>query len=328
LNRRDAVLALMALSTAARSSRSMAQVAGKVWRVAYLSPVRRIAAPHLEEAFRQAMLALGYVEGKNILFDVRYAENQFERLPGLAAELVALKPDAILAVATVAISAAQKATSTVPIVMCPATDPVGSGFIANFARPGGNITGVVNMNADLSVKLLQILHKFAPKIKRIAVLTMAGNPTHMGLAKDIQEAARTMGLVSVPIPVTAAAELEGAFSAIAKAGCGAVVVLPDPLFVGERQRLADLCTKARLPAVYRYREHVEAGGLVSYGSNLPALYRRAAFYVDKIFKGTKPGEIPVEQPTVFELYINGRTAKALGLKIPPELILQADRMVE
>ena len=327
MNRRRKLLAATVLGTLFGQITGLAQPAARSARIGYIAQSRSSVSSRLIDPFKQGMREFGYVEGRNIVFDVRFAEGKIERLPALAAELVALKPDLIVAVGTLSIRAVQQATATIPIVMCPATDPVGSGFVASLARPGGNITGVVNMTLDMSSKALDLLHRFMPSIKRFAVL-MTSNPTHTAQVSEIQSAAQAARLALVSVRAVAPAELEDAFATIMKEKCGAVVVLADPLFVDQRQHIAELCAKSRLPAVYQYREHVEVGGLLSYGPNLTELYRRATFYADKILRGAKPGDLPVEQPTAFELYINRKTANALGLTIPAELLLRADKVIE
>jgi putative ABC transport system substrate-binding protein len=297
----------------------------KIWRIGYLTPgfldSRTSAA--LLDTLRQQLSSLGYTEGKNLIIDQRAAEGRNDRLPALANELVALHPNVIVAVATPAIAAAQRATSTIPIVMTPSTDPVGSGFVKSFAHPGGNITGLANMFGDLTAKSLEVLHSIAPEAKKIAVL-MSSNPTHPPLYEVASTAAQIIGLSTVPVTAAGATDLDRAFQEIRRANCDAVFVLADPL----RPAIVSLATAARIPAIYQYSEFVEVGGLVSYGPNLTSIWTRSAQYVDKIFKGADPADLPVEQPTRFELVLNLKTAKSLGLSIPDAIIFRADKVIE
>jgi putative ABC transport system substrate-binding protein len=297
-----------------------AQQSARTWRVAFMASGALMRG---FDNFKQELRALGYVEGKNLILDTRAAEGQFERLPAFANELVALHPDAIVAEATPAITAAQRATSTIPIVMCPATDPIGSGFVKSFARPGGNITGLANMYGDLTSKSLEVLHTILPGAKLIAVL-MSSNPTHPSLYAVASAAARAIGITTIPVVAATPDDLERAFQDIAKANCGAVFVLADPF----RPRIVALAAAAKIPTAYQYSNFVEIGGLVSYGADNRPMYTRAAQYVDKILKGANPADLPVEQPTTFELVLNLKTAKTLGLTVPLSLLGLADRIIE
>jgi putative ABC transport system substrate-binding protein len=323
--RRRTVLIVACLLVLACAPSASAQQSKKVWRLGLLHPgsweVSGDAA--MFAAFRQQMSDLGYVEGRNLVMDKRAAEFQIERLSGLASDIVALHPDAIIAVATPAVAAAQRATSTIPIVMTPALDPVRSGFVKNLARPGGNITGLSNMFGDLAGKSVEILHEFLPNAKRVAVL-MSTNPAHPAVYETAEAAAHSVGLFTVPVRAATPADLERAFQDIAEANCDALLVLADPI----RPAIVSLATRARLPAVYQVNEFVEAGGLVSYGPSLPAMFRKSAQYVDRILKGASPAELPVEQPTTFELVLNLRSAKSLGLSIPESLVVRADKVIE
>jgi putative ABC transport system substrate-binding protein len=292
----------------------------KIWRVAYLSS----GLPQSLDSFRQRMTDLGYVEGKNLIVYTRAAEGQYARLPGLAQEIVDLHPDAIVAEATPAIAAAQRATRTIPIVMAPATDPIGSGFIASFARPGGNITGVANMFGDLTAKSLEILHLVLPAAKTVAVL-MSANPTHTQLYEVASSGARIIGLSTIPFVAATPADLGRTFLEIKQAGCDALYTLADPY----RPQIPVLAAATQIPAIYQYRNFVEiGGGLMSYGPDVSALIAHAAHSLDKILKGASPAELPVEQPTKFEFVLNLKTAKALGLAIPDTIVLLADRVIE
>ena len=307
------------------------QQAAKVARIGHLSP-NLAAGPHLRDAFLQGLRDLGYVEGRNVVIEYRDAEGKLERLPALAAELVALKVDVILADGgTLGPRVAMQATTTIPIVFTSAADPVGSGLVTSLARPGGNVTGLSALGPELVGKRLELLKQAVPGIDRVAVLR-GGSTLGERVLKDMLEAAdvaaRALGVQPQFIEARGPDEFARAFSAMTSARAGALTVLPSNMFVRERRRLVDLAAKNRLPAVYTSREFVDAGGLMSYGAHQPDLFRRAATYVDKILKGAKPGDLPIEQPTKFELVVNLKTAKALGLAIPQSLLLRADQVVE
>ena len=292
----------------------------KVWRIGCLSS----GLANSLDTFRQRMTELGYLQGKNLIVDIRAAEGQYDRLPNLAKELVDLRPDAIIAEATPAIAAAQRATRTIPIVMAPATDPVGSGFVKSLARPGGNITGVANMFGDLTAKSLEVLRRVLPDAKSIAVL-MSANPTHAQLYEVAHEGARAIGLSTAPFVAASPADLELAFQKIKHEKCDGLYVLADPY----RPKIPELAAVNRIPAIYQYAYYVDAGqGLMSYGPDVLALIASAADVLDKIFKGAEPANLPVERPTRFEFVVNLKTARALGLAIPDSVLLQADRVVE
>jgi len=310
---------------------------GKMYRIGFLSPSspsdpERLASPFGEgglAAFRQGLRDLGYAEGQNISIEPRWAEGRFERLPDLAAELVRLKVDVIVSVVTQATVAAKNATRTIPIVLVAAGDPVGSGLVPNLARPGGNVTGPSSMYADLAGKQLELLMKTAPKVSRVAVLWNPANAVWQAqMLRQTENAARALGLQRQLLEVRGPDELEGAFAAMTRERANALLVQVDVIFALHAQRIADLAAKHRMPAMYGAREHVGAGGLMSYAPNVLDLFRRAATYVDKILKGAKPADLPVEQPSKFEFVINLKTAKALGLKIPQSLLLQADQVIE
>lgn len=323
MNRRESVFALVALGA---MPFARAQQAGRIPRIAYISFTKRGTTP-LFDVFIQGMRDLGYVEGKTCVITAYYADEIPERLASLAAELVTQKPDVIVAVATPAIRAVQLVTKTIPIVMCPATDPVGSGFVASLARPGGNITGVANLTIDLSAKMVQLLRETVPRATRIALLRTA-NPTHPAQIKEVQDAAKVHGLTVFPVTARSGEEIEMAFPLISKEKAEALIVLADPMLVAQRQKIADLAAKQKLPAVYQFREHVVSGGFLSYGPRLPDLYRLATVYVDKILRGAKPGDLPVELPTRFELIINLKTAKTLGIMIPQSVLARADEVIQ
>jgi putative tryptophan/tyrosine transport system substrate-binding protein len=286
------------------------------------------AEARLWQAFRLGLRELGWIEGGNILIEFRGAEGNYARLPELAADLVRLKVDLIVARASAFVQPAKAATSSIPIVFLIHADPVGTGHVASLARPGGNITGLAVLMTDLAPKGLELLISAVPVAKRIAVLWSPDAPSHTPALKALEEAARTLRVQRQPVGVRTSAELEGAFAAMARARAQAVLVLGAPIFFAERQRVAELAIKHRLPTMSTLKEVMEAGGLMSYGPNFEDLFRRGAIYVDKILKGSKPADLPVEQAATFELVINLKTAKALGLTIPPSLLLRADQVIE
>ena len=307
-----------------------AQQPGRVPRIGFLSVTSPSDRPPLLDAFRQGLRELGWVEGQNIVIDYRYAEGRVDRLPDLAAELVRLKVDLIVASAgTQAATAAKNATETIPIVMIAVRDPVGTGLIASLARPGGNVTGVSgSAGLEIVAKQLELLKETVPKIRRVAILSNPANAYHQLAIREVNVAARSLGVQLQLLEARGPNEFDGAFAAMATERVGALLVLSDAIFNSHRTRLADLAARSRLPAAYGVRESVEAGGLMSYGPSFLDLYRRSAAYVDKILKGAKPADLPVEQPTKFELVINLKTAKALGLTIPPSLLQRADQVIE
>jgi putative ABC transport system substrate-binding protein len=307
-----------------------AQQAAKITRIGYLM-LDLAASPHLREAFRQGLRDLGYVEGRNVVIEHRSAEGKLERLPTLAAELVALKVDVIVAAATLPALAAKQATKTIPIVFAFAGDPVTSGLVTSLARPGGNVTGLSGLAPELVGKRLELLTHAVPGVSRVAVLWQPGGQgerTDKDMLKEAEVTARALGVRLQFVEARGPADFERAFSDMTRERAGALTVLAGTMFFNERRRLVDLAAKNRLPAAYGSRDFVDAGGSMSYGANTADLFRRAAAYVDKILKGAKPGDLPVEQPTKFELVINLKAAKALSLTIPPSLLAQADHVVE
>jgi ABC-type uncharacterized transport system substrate-binding protein len=307
-----------------------AQQEGKVARIGYLTS-DSAAPPRLREAFLQGLRDLGYVEGRNLVIEYRFAEGKFERLPALAAELVALKVDVILAPAPPYAQAAMQATRSIPIVFTVAGDPVASGLVTSLARPGGNATGLSVLAPDLVGKGLQHLTQAVPGVSRVAVLrspTGTAERTEKDILKEAEVAGRALGLQLQVVQVHGPGDFDRAFLEMFVARAGALTVLPNTMFFNERRRLVDLAAKNRMPAMYQSREFVDAGGLMSYGPDFADLFRRAATYVNKILKGAKPGDLPIEQPTKFELVINLKTAKALGLTIPPSLLQRADQVIE
>jgi putative tryptophan/tyrosine transport system substrate-binding protein len=307
-----------------------AQQAAKVARIGYLSP-SLATSPHLREAFRQGLRDLGYVEGRNLVIEYRGAEGKPERLPALAAELVALKVDVIVVTSTPAALAAKQATRTIPIVFIAVADSVASGLVTSLARPGGNVTGLSLLTSELVGKRLELLKQAVPGVSRVAVLWQPGDygeRTEKDILKKAEVTAPALGARLQVVEARGPADIDRAFSDMTRARAGALMVLGSTMFFTERRRLVDLAAKHRLPAVYPTRDSVDAGGLMSYGPNLADLFRRAATYVDKILKGAKPADLPVEQPTKFELVINLKTANALGLTIPQSVLGRADEVIQ
>jgi len=331
MDRRDTVLALLALGVAPFAAE--AQQAAKVARIGYLSPTLAASSPHLREAFVQGLRDLGYVEGRNLVIEYRFAEGKVERLPALAAELVALKVDVIVTDVgnTAAPVAAKQATRTLPIVFIGAGDPVTSGLVTSLARPDGNLTGLSSLAPELVGKRLELLTQAVPGVGQVAVLRLPGalgERTEKEMLTGAEVAARGLGVRLQLVEARSPDDFDRAFSDMTRARAGALTLLPNNMFRRELRRLVDLAAKNRLPAVYTSREFVDAGGLMSYGASLTDSCRRAATYVDKILKGAKPGDLPVEQPTKFELVINLKTAKALGLTIPRSVLAHADEVIQ
>jgi putative ABC transport system substrate-binding protein len=324
-------IAVLASSVLVASLVTEAQPPAKVARIGYLSTNLR-PTPHLPEAFRQGLRDLGYVEGRNVVIEYRDAEGKSERLPALAAELVALKVDVIVATTTLEALATKQTTETIPIVFAATADPVTSGLVSNLARPSGNVTGLSLFGGpELIGKRLEQLKQSVPGISRVAFLWhpgAVGERTEKDMLKGADVAARALGLRLQVVEARGPADIDRAFSEIVRARASALTVSGAAMLVNERGRLVDLAAKNRLPAVYAWSEFVEAGGLMAYGPNVADLFRRAATYVDKILKGARPGDLPVEQPTKFELVINLKTAKALGLTIPPSVLGRADHVIE
>jgi putative ABC transport system substrate-binding protein len=297
-------------------------------RIGYLSGSSPSTSPARREAFRQGLRELGYVEGKNIVIEQRYAEGKFDRLPALAAELVRLKVDIIVTAGPQTTGPAKQATSTIPIVMAQDPDPVGNGFVASLARPGGNITGLATFAPELSGKQLELLKETVPKLSRVAVFGTSINPGNAQNLREVELAAKAFGVKLQYLDVLSPKDFETAFRAASKGLADAVLMLPGSVLGLQRAQLADLAVKSRLPAIYPQPEFTEAGGLMYYGTNTPDLFRRAATFVDKILKGAKPADLPVEQPTKFEFIINLKTAKQIGLTIPPNVLARADRVIK
>jgi len=284
--------------------------------------------PRLLHAFRQGLRELGYVEGQNVVIELRLAEGQYDRLPGLAAELVRLKVDIIVVAGPPAIQAAKRATETIPIIMASVGDPVTTGFVASLARPGGNITGISLMLHELVAKQLELLKEVVPKVSRVACLGNPANPAYAPQLRHAQDAAQALGVRLQVLEARDRGEIDSAFAAITAERAGAVIFLGDTVLLDHRTRIADHAVRRRLPTVFPLSESVEAGGLLAYGPSLADGFRRAARYVDKVLKGAKVADLPIEQPTTFELVINLKTAKALGLTIPQAVLQRADRVIQ
>ncbi len=329
ITRRRTIIALSAAALASPLS-PLAQPATKIWRVGFLAENTRPDSidAHHHGAFARGMRDLGYVDGKNLTIEWRYADNQPERLPALAAELVRMKVDVIVIQGSVPTLVAQKATTTIPLVFVGPGDPVGYGLVKSLARPGGNTTGLSSITRDLGPKRLEMLLGMAPKLSRVAVLFNPANSGNLVLLKNVQTAAQNTKVKILPVEARTAPDIEKAFSTMARGNAGAVIFAPDALLTREMRQIAERAAQQRLPSIAGPREFTEAGGLMSYGRNQADSFLRTAVFVDKILKGAKPGDLPVEQPTTFELFINGKTAKALGLKIPKSLLVSADKVIE
>jgi putative tryptophan/tyrosine transport system substrate-binding protein len=321
-----ALLTLALLTSALAARAQPTPTTGRVSRIGVLLTIHAPAA-EAPNAFRQQLRALGYVEDANLVIVWRYTEGRDERLPTLAADLIRQNVDVIVADITIAVRAVMRATSTIPIVMAQSADAVGGGLVQNLRRPGGNVTGNSIMLADTSVKRLQLLKEAAPKVGRVAVLWDAGTPFHQDMLREIGAAAPSLRLQPFPVRVRSRDDLGDALTVITKGRADALFV-SQVMSPSVRQRLVDFATKSGLPTMFQNREYVPAGGLMSYSPNFTELFRHAATYVDKILKGAKPGDLPVEQPTRFELIINLKTARALGLTIPPSVLARADEIIE
>jgi putative ABC transport system substrate-binding protein len=317
------VIALMACGAVAK-----AQQAKRVSRIAYLAASPASANTGRFDAFRQGLREMGYVEGENIIIEDRYAEGKFDRLPALAAELVRLKVEVIITAGPPVTRAVKEATATIPIVMAQDGDPVGNGFIASLARPGGNITGMSQLAPEISGKQLELLRETVPQLARVAVLGTSTRPGNAQALEETELAAGTFGMRLQYMDVGSPKDIDTAFREARKERAGAVLVLQGPVFTSQRKQIVDLAAKNRLPAIYPQTEYAEAGGFMCYGANTPDLFRRAAYHVDKILKGAKPADLPVEQPKKFELIINLKAAKQIGLTIPPSVLARADRVIK
>ena len=307
-----------------------AKPAGKVYRIGYISnsPPSTPESSRMYEAFRQGLLERGWVEGQNVVIEWRFAEGRMERFPDLTADLIRLKVDIVVTLGGPAARAAKQATTTTPIVAIGVSDPVGQGLVASLARPGGNVTGLATLFPELAVKRLELLKEALPGVSRVAVLWNAANPGNVIILRGVQAAAQTLGVTLQSREVRGPDDFEAAFAKMSRERSDALMILDDPLLFQYRASIVGFAAKKRLPTMHPFRESVEAGGLIAYSVNLAELNRRAAEYVDKILKGAKPADLPVEQPTKFELVINLKTAKALGLTIPPSLLGRADEVIQ
>ena len=304
-----------------------AQQPTKIPRIGYLSPTSPSVSPTRIKAFRQGLRELGYVEGKNIIIEYRYAERKFDRLPALAAELVRLKVDVIVTGGGVITRAAKEATVTIPIVMTNDSDPVASGFVASLARPGGNITGLSTFAPELSGKQLELLKETIPKLSRVAVFGTSNNPDNAQVLREVELAAGAFGVKLQYLEVREPKDIETVFRAASKGRADAALVLPSSIFNSHRTQVVELAVKSRLPAIYNHSQYVVDGGLMTYGASINDLDRRAATYVDKILRGRTPADLPVEQPMKFEFIVNLKAAKQIGLTVPPNVLVRADRVI-
>jgi len=307
-----------------------AQQAGKIFRIGFLDPSTASGSAVLVEPFRQELSKLGWIEGKNIAIEYRFAEQKLERAPELVADLLRIKVDLIVVTGIVPASAAKRATSSVPIVMANVGDPVGAGLVASLARPGGNVTGLSGLSPELNTKRLEILKDAVPKLARVGLLTLTGANIAIDLQlRELRPAALALKLKLEEIETQLDAEgLESAFQTAKQKQVGAIMTITAPRFIAERKRIVELAGKYRLPAIYFQKEFVDAGGLMSYGADFDDLYRRAAVYVDKILKGAKPADLPVQQATKFEFVINLKAAKQIGLTIPVEVLARANKVIK
>ena len=334
MNRRDALrwtLALGALPLAGRTQPSNAQQAGtafaqsrRPWKIGLLMPTS--TEPHFWNALKERLAALGYVEGRDLVYESRSAEGRFEKLPALARELVRMRPDLIVAAATPPVRAARDATSTIPIVIATAGDPVSSGLVASLAQPGGNITGISNIASGMSAKLLELVRTTLPKASRIAMLWNPANRADPGV--DARAAADKLGFRVIELHASVPADIGVAFATLAKERAGALVVLSDPFLVSQRDRIVELALAQRKPVFAQMVELVRAGALMSYGTDYADDFKRAASFVDRILKGARPGDLPIEQAATFALIVNRKTANAIGIKIPNEILLRATEVIE
>ena len=326
LQRREIIVGLCGTAAAWPIGSTAQQPTKKIRSLGLLLP--GLPEASMGKATRDRLRELGYAEGRDILLQARWANGQMERLDELAVELARLQPDAIIAYTTPGAIAARKATTTIPIVFLFVGDPVGSGIVPSLAHPGGNATGISLLATELSAKRLEILLELAPQASRVAMLWNDANPGMLLRAREAQDAATKLGVAINSVGVHDLISFETAFAMIASEPIDALLTIVDPFTLQHRKRIVDFAAERRLPAIYEAGEFVETGGLISYGPNLPIIEHRAAEYVDKIFKGVKPADLPVEQPTKFEMLINVKTANALGLSIPPSIMLRADRVIE
>ena len=305
-----------------------AQPAGKVYRIGFLGNSTEAMEANLVGPFREGLRERGYVEGRDLTIEYRWAEGAYERFPALIAELIALKSDIIVTAGTPAAHAVKRTTTTIPLVMVAVGDPIGTGLVKSLARPGGNLTGLLSIGPDLEGKRLELLTQIVPKLSSVAFLANPANPIHLTSEKQASAAAKALHLKVVFFPVRVAGEFDHAFQAIVGQRSGALVMLADRLFVHHRARIVEFTARHRLPAVYAYNELVQVGGLMSFGPSYPEMHRRAAYFVDRILKGARATDLPMEQPSKFELILNLRTARTLGLVISQEVLQRADQVIE
>jgi putative ABC transport system substrate-binding protein len=322
------VSSLVALVSLAAPLATEAQPAGKIYRIGFLGNSTPAPEANLVGPFREGLRELGYVEGQNILIEYRWAEGKYERLPGLVRELLAQKVDAIVTAGTPASHAVKKATTTVPLIMVAVGDPVASGLVPSLTRPAGNITGLTSMGDELEGKRLELLRELIPSLSHVAALTNSANASLKKATEVLQAVAAALQIKVLLVDIRSADQLDAAFDVIAQKRPEGLLVPGDRVFLTNRVRIVQFASQRRLPAMHAYRELVEAGGLISFGPSYAGMHRRAAWYVDRILKGTKPGDLPVEGPTTFELVINMRTAEALRLTIAPSLLLRATQVIE
>jgi len=322
------LIAAFTLSVLLTPPATEAQQRAHLPRVGYLGTSSASLEPELVKAFREGLRDLGYVEGQNILIEYRWAEGNYQRFPDLVADLVNLKMDLILTAGTPGALAAKRATQTIPIVMAVTGDAVGTGLVSSLARPGGNLTGLTTMVPDLEGKRLEILREVVPKLTTLVVLLNTANPLTAIQWKETKISAETLGIQLHPVELRRPEEFKDAFAKVARQRPDGITMVADRFLLAHRMQIVDFVAKARLPAIYPYRDFVVAGGLMSYSPSYEDLFRRSASYVDKILKGAKPSDLPIEQPTKFELLVNMKTAKTLGVPIPPLLLLRADHVVE
>ena len=326
MQRREFITLLSGIVAALATAR--AQQPAKIPRIGFLGNSTATMEANLIGPLRDGLRELGYEEGRNVIIEFRWADGKYDQFPALVAELLAAKVDVIITAGTPATLAIKKATSTVPLVFIAVGDPVGTGVVPNLGRPGGNITGLSSIAPDLEGKRLELLREVVPKLSHVAFFLNPANAFHTASMRQARVAAQSLGIKLQPMEVNKSEQLDGAFASIVKEKPDALLILADRIFLHNRKRMMEFAIQQRLPSVNAYRELVEAGGLISYGPSYEDMHRRAAVYVDKILKGTKPADLPIEQPTKFTLLINLKTAKTLGLTVPPTLVARADELIE
>ncbi|HJU22163.1 MAG TPA: ABC transporter substrate-binding protein [Casimicrobiaceae bacterium] len=328
LDRRSFVATLFAIGLARLAPLRANESSTKLRRIGFLGNSTAKLEANLVDPFRDGLHELGYVEGRDIAIEYRWAEGDYRRFPKLVAELLAVPVEIIVTAGTPAAQAVQRASKTIPLVMVAVGDPVGTHLVASLAHPGGNATGLTSIAPDLEGKRLELLTQVAPRLSRIAVLWNPDNAFHIGAEREAHEASRVLHLDMVSVPIRTANDFDAAFDTIVSSGAGAISVLADRVFLHNRARIVAFAAKRRLPAVYAYRELVDAGGLMSFGPDYADMHRRAASYVDRILKGAKPADLPIEQPKQFNLIVNAKTARTLGIDVPSGLLLRASEVLE